>query len=501
MLKPGTVIRDRYQLQRQLGHNAVRQTWLATDIISDPPASVVVKLLTFGANAQWDDLKLFEREAQVLRQLDHPRIPKCRDYFAIDDRVLWFGLVEDYIPGDSLKELLDQGRKFTEAEVIQIATALLDILIYLHGLSPPVLHRDIKPSNLILHSPSSSDETIGELYLVDFGAVQDKATAEGKTFTVTGTYGYTPMEQFGGRAIAASDLYALGATLIHLLTGISPANLPQDEELRIVFQDRTSASPALVNWIRQLTEPSWKQRIATAEHARQTLTLLQAVPGALVHPGSRGTDLTVESNLKPATTRIRLSRISTSLRIELPPVTAAANQQPRTFIAESDDVSGVLSLLLGALFLLFILGVWGLQAGYWLVSFSAFSIAFLGFLAAVFLFSPSPPCWVTQLILKPQEFTINTYLRRESRAFGMRRELKHWRRGITANIDSCYAEDVETYNRTTQAMIRIPSVAIVERINDDKKLEKYTIGSGILTRAEAQWLASEINQWLHPGKP
>jgi serine/threonine protein kinase len=173
---------------------------------------------------------LFEREAQVLKQLNHPRIPQYRDYFAIDDRMLWFGLVQDYIPGTSLKDLLSQGKRFSQEQVRQIAVEVLQILIYLHELNPPVLHRDIKPSNLIL-----GDD--GQVYLVDFGAVQDRAAKEGATFTVVGTYGYAPMEQFGGRTVPASDLYALGTTLIHLLTGIAPADLPQDD-LRIQFSDK-----------------------------------------------------------------------------------------------------------------------------------------------------------------------------------------------------------------------------------------------------------------------
>jgi Serine/threonine protein kinase len=91
----------------------------------------------------------------------------------------------------------------------------------LHELSPPVLHRDIKPSNLILDDSE-------QIYLVDFGAVQAQASVTGVTFTVVGTSGYAPLEQFWGRgAVAASDLYALGATLIHLLTNTYPADLPQ----------------------------------------------------------------------------------------------------------------------------------------------------------------------------------------------------------------------------------------------------------------------------------
>ncbi|MBD1920319.1 serine/threonine protein kinase [Microcoleus sp. FACHB-831] len=263
MLQPEQVIHNRYQLKQKLGQTAGRKTWLAEDLSVPAAETVVVKLLAFGDEVQWDDLKLFEREAQVLRQLAHPQIPKYRDSFSVDDRLLWFGLVQDYIPGSSLKQLLAQGKHYTEQQVRQIAIDILDVLTYLHELSPPVLHRDIKPSNLIW----GEDDRI---YLVDFGAVQDRAAGEGATFTVVGTYGYAPIEQFGGRAVAASDLYALGATLIHLLTGISPADLPQ-KDLRIQFAKRVSLNPRFVEWIDKLADPDVEKRFQTTRQALEAL--------------------------------------------------------------------------------------------------------------------------------------------------------------------------------------------------------------------------------------
>jgi len=261
MLQPEQILQDRYQIQRQLGNNGIRQTWLALDLqASDGENStVVVKLLAFGGTVQWDDLKLFEREAQILKQLNHPRIPRYIDYFCIDDRTLWFALIQEYIPGESLKEKLAVGKRFTEKRTRKIAVEILNILTYLHELNPGVLHRDIKPSNLIWGEDN-------RIYLVDFGAVQDKAAREGVTFTVVGTYGYAPMEQFGGRAVAASDLYAVGATLIHLLTGTSPADLPQ-QDLRLQFTDRVNLSPSFVSWLQKLIEPAPEQRFTSASQA------------------------------------------------------------------------------------------------------------------------------------------------------------------------------------------------------------------------------------------
>jgi serine/threonine protein kinase len=266
MLQVEQILQSRYQLQRQLNHNGIRQTWLAKDLfITDETetSQVVIKFLTFGGSVQWDDLKLFEREAQILQQLDHPRIPKYIDYFAIDDQNLCFGLVEEYISGESVKEKLLSGKRFTEKQARKIAVEILSILTYLHELNPVVLHRDIKPSNLMM----GEDD---HLYLVDFGAVQDKAAREGTTFTVVGTYGYAPMEQFGGRAVPASDLYALGATLIHLLTGFSPAELPQ-RDLKIQFVDIVTLNPSFVSWLQKLTEPAPEQRFLSARQALQGL--------------------------------------------------------------------------------------------------------------------------------------------------------------------------------------------------------------------------------------
>ncbi len=95
----------------------------------------------------------------------------------------------------------------------QIAKAVLEVLIHLHHRYPPIIHRDIKPSNILLTRRFEYSE--GQVYLVDFGSVQAAACERG-TITVVGTYGYMPPEQFGGRAVPASDLYGLGATLIAL---------------------------------------------------------------------------------------------------------------------------------------------------------------------------------------------------------------------------------------------------------------------------------------------
>ena len=299
MLEPGQVLDNRYQLQKKLGQNSSRQTWLAISLISQQ--QVVLKLLTLNPQIQWEEHKLFEREGQVLKNLNHPRIPKYQDYFVIDNlpgsRFPWFILVQSYIDGVSLQELLNQGKRFSESQVENIAVEILNILVYLHSLEPPVLHRDIKPSNLIL----GKDE---QVYLVDFGAVQDKAVAEGATFTVAGTYGYVAMEQFAGRTQRASDLYALGATLIHLITGTHPADLPHQNS-RIEFANLVSIDLGLVNWISKLTEPNINDRISSANDAITALENKYALSPAI-------------TNHKPKGSKIQLEKTANYLEIKIP---------------------------------------------------------------------------------------------------------------------------------------------------------------------------------------
>jgi eukaryotic-like serine/threonine-protein kinase len=263
----GEILGNRYQCDRRLGKQAGRQTLLARDLKTQQ--QVVVKLLSFSSDFNWEDLKLFQREVETLKSLSHPAIPQYLDSFEIDTPSRkGFALVQTYIEAKSLQEYLSDGRTFSESEVKQLATALLDILAYLHQRQPPVIHRDIKPSNILLKNRSGN--SVGEVYLVDFGAVQTLATQQGKTVTVVGTYGYMPPEQFGGRAVPASDLYGLGATLIALITKQHPADLPQ-QDLQLEFEQFTRLSPGFTSWLKWMTHPSLERRPASVKIAKEVL--------------------------------------------------------------------------------------------------------------------------------------------------------------------------------------------------------------------------------------
>jgi serine/threonine protein kinase len=261
------IIGEYYEVQRQLGKQPGRQTLLAHDLRTQE--LVVIKVLSLGSDFEWQHLKLFEREAETLKALSHPAIPRYLDYLELDSpNNKGFALVQSYVEGKTLEQHLKAGRTFSDAEVKELATALLEILIYLHERQPPVIHRDIKPSNILLTNRSGN--SVGQVYLVDFGSVQTIAAQEGGTITVVGTYGYMPPEQFGGRATPASDLYSLGATLIYLITGLHPTELPQKDG-RIEFQQVANLDSTFRDWLEWMTEPSLNRRFTSAREALQAL--------------------------------------------------------------------------------------------------------------------------------------------------------------------------------------------------------------------------------------
>ena len=298
----GDSFTSRYKIQQQLAKKPGRRTLLARDLQSQE--LVVVKLLSFGSDFEWDALKLFEREVETLKTLSHTSIPRYLDYFELDSaNGKGFALVQTYIAAKSLEEHLKAGRSFSESEVKQLAKALLEILTYLHGRQPPVIHRDIKPSNILLGERSGNN--VGQVYLVDFGSVQTLAAREGGTMTIVGTYGYMPPEQFGDRTVPASDLYSLGATLVTLVTGTHPADLPQKDG-RIQFEQQANISPEFSSWLRWMTEPSLDRRLGSAKEALQALEQ---------PPAKNTTPLVIK---KPFGSKISLIKDEDSLEILMP---------------------------------------------------------------------------------------------------------------------------------------------------------------------------------------
>src|SRR5262249_16779785 len=155
-------------------------------------------------------LRLFEREARALADLQHPRIPKLLAYFERDDE---FFLVQEFVQGETLENRLARESRLGESFVRGIVLQVLEVLQYLQRRQPPVIHRDIKPSNLII-------DAAGQVHLIDFGAMRQAiAVRPSEVGTSIGTSGFTPAEQIFGQPVPASDLYALAATALNLLSG------------------------------------------------------------------------------------------------------------------------------------------------------------------------------------------------------------------------------------------------------------------------------------------
>ena len=205
----------RYTIRLLIGTRINSSVYLASDISG---GSVVVKELVIPVNTEaaveQKLLEQFEREAGILARLDHGGIAKVIDHFVENGRSY---LVMACAPGVNLREYVRLNAKLTESETLGIARQLVDVLEYLHGREPAVLHRDFTPDNLVY---SAVDQRVK---VVDFGAVNLYATKG--TATLVGKQGYMPPEQFKGKPSPASDVYALGSTLLFLLTGEDPRGM------------------------------------------------------------------------------------------------------------------------------------------------------------------------------------------------------------------------------------------------------------------------------------
>jgi Protein kinase domain len=242
-------LRDgRFVVLGHLGRGSQGETFDAMDTL-ERRAVAIKRFDVRGAHA-WKDVELAEREARVLRSLSHPKLPGYIDHFESDGALY---LVMEKIEGESLASLHARGVALNEQDIVRLLTDASDVLDYLRGRAPPVIHRDLKPGNVI-RRPN------GSFAFVDFGAVRDKLRPRGGS-TVVGTFGYMAPEQFQGRALPASDVYAIGATAIAMLTGREPEDLPH-RGLAIDVRStlRGLATPSLIDVLERMLTPDPENR-------------------------------------------------------------------------------------------------------------------------------------------------------------------------------------------------------------------------------------------------
>jgi eukaryotic-like serine/threonine-protein kinase len=271
MLTPETILQGRYRIVRQLGQGGMGAVYEAIDQRLD--TTVALKETLFGDERL---RKQFEREARLLARLHHPALPRVSDHFGEGDGQF---LVMQYIPGDDLAEKMNRKRgPFPSDQVLTWADQLLDALDYLHTQDPQIVHRDIKPQNLKL-TPR------GQIILLDFGLAKGQAGDISRVTTGASIFGYTPnyapLEQIQGLGTdARSDLYALGATLYHLMTGVKPPDAltraaavvnGQPDPLALASVANPSVSPAIDQFLAKAMVQNRDQRYSSAADMRKDL--------------------------------------------------------------------------------------------------------------------------------------------------------------------------------------------------------------------------------------
>ncbi|NJO72680.1 MAG: serine/threonine protein kinase [Leptolyngbyaceae cyanobacterium RM1_406_9] len=281
-----TIIDGRYQIHRVLGRGGFGRTYLASDMQRFGDLCVLKEFVP-ASRADYTVQKsrqLFEQEARVLYEIQHPQIPRFLAWFAEKGRLF---LVQEYIDGKTyatlLREKLRQGAAFSEAEITQWLADLLPVLEYLHRLN--IVHRDISPDNVML--PDGQTHPM----LIDFGLVKQAvnqiwaAYAEGDSTvsqaSFVGKLGYAPPEQIRmGQCYPCSDLYALGVTAIVLLTGQEPNTLTDRESLEWCWQSYVQVGDRLTHILNKMLSEKPKDRY---QSAAEVMTALGS-PGAASSP-------------------------------------------------------------------------------------------------------------------------------------------------------------------------------------------------------------------------
>jgi serine/threonine-protein kinase len=269
------LLRDRYRVHKALGQGGFGATFLAVDeALPGEPSCVIKQLRPSGNTPQVLRMarELFEREAVTLGKIgNHPQVPRLLDYFEEHEQ---FYLVQEYISGSTLQQLVKQNGVFSEAGIKQFLSEILPLLQYIHECQ--VIHRDIKPANIIRR------EQDNRLVLIDFGAVKNQVTqatinvSEHTALTAyaIGTPGFAPPEQMAMRPVYASDIYALGVTCVYLLTGKSPKDLEYNPSTgELMWESHVQASDHLIDVLRKMMEVSVRNRYQTANDVLRALNL------------------------------------------------------------------------------------------------------------------------------------------------------------------------------------------------------------------------------------
>ncbi|ABW27841.1 serine/threonine-protein kinase [Acaryochloris marina] len=301
------LVNGRYQILKALNEGGFGKTFLAEDVQMPSRRFCVIKQLKPVLNndrVQKIVLERFQREAAILERIGqgHPQIPDLFAYFEEEGQ---FNLVQEWIEGQTLTEIVTAQGSLNEAEVIKLLYQILNVLNYIHGHN--IIHRDIKPDNIIVRNADQQP------CLIDFGAVKEvmatqiNAQGQPSRSIVIGTLGFMPREQAAGRPTFASDLYSLGLTAIYLLTGKFPDQFETDSATgRLQWkQDCEHLSTPFRSLLDQLVKPHPKHRFATVAAMRTALQSVAQASTVLSHPSAE--DEVAPASSEPASTESGLS--------------------------------------------------------------------------------------------------------------------------------------------------------------------------------------------------
>lgn len=271
------LLKQRYRVLQQVGRGGFGAVYKAADLLFGNRLVAIKEMsqqnLTPHELAEATDT--FKHEAMLLASLTHPNLPRIYEQFAEEGR--WY-LVMDFIEGETLEECLLKvaGGKLVVDKVLSIAIQLCTVLEYLHSRQPPVIFRDLKPANIML-------TPLGHIYLIDFGIARHFTPGKSRDTSALGSTGYAAPEQYGkAQTTPRADIYALGATLHELLSGLNPADSPFNfAPLRLPHHPGNSELEQL---IAHLVEVNAYKRPASAAQVRQVLEGIASLKAALPLP-------------------------------------------------------------------------------------------------------------------------------------------------------------------------------------------------------------------------
>lgn len=287
-----SVLKGKYSILEKIGHGAQGNVYKAKDTSGN---IVAIKVFDLHDAPDWKAVELFKREVETLKSLSIDGIPKYIDFI---DANPYFFLVESYISAKSLQDYIEKGFRATDHQVYCILIKTLTILNELHNQRVPIIHRDIKPGNILVEFVNNDDV---DVWVVDMGTVTSLRQSSHAS-TIAGTSGYAAPEQLMGNAVPASDLYALGMTIVHLLSGVAPWNMEMNG-LSVQFEKYlpVNLSASLKSILLDMLRPDPSARIQTAKTALSRLTHTNNRTATSQHDSSKPITIEMIKELHEAT--------------------------------------------------------------------------------------------------------------------------------------------------------------------------------------------------------